>query len=75
MFFREQSTDSLIEAILAFEEHQSQFSPEAIRDHSLQFDTEVFKSKIREFVDLALLDFTRRAAARDFSMTPHGASD
>jgi len=75
VFFREQSTESLIEAILAFEEHQSQFSPEAIRDHSLQFDTEVFKSKIREFVDLALLDFTRRAAARDFSMTPHGASD
>lgn len=75
VFFKEQSTAGLIEAITAFEDQQSLFRPEAIREHSLQFDSEVFKSKIREFVGLALEDFKKRGAARDFSMTPHGASD
>jgi len=75
VFFKVQSTESLIEAIFFFEAQQSQFSPEAIRRHSLQFDKEVFKSRIREFVKLALKDFRNRSAQRDFSIFPRPPSE
>lgn len=74
VFFKEQSTAALIEAIRTFEERESEFRPEAIRKHSLQFDANVFKSKIGEFVGLALEDFRKRRAAQEFSLTPPGAS-
>lgn len=61
IFFSEQSTPSLIEAIQHFESHEAVFSPHAIREHSLQFDSEVFRNRIREFVHFAVDDFNTRA--------------
>jgi glycosyltransferase involved in cell wall biosynthesis len=60
VFFAEQSLSSLKEAILAFESKEEDFSPQAIREHSLQFDAAIFKQKITEFVCFALEDFKHR---------------
>lgn len=49
VFFYEQTSDSLKEAILKFEEMK--FNKALIREHSLQFDESVFQKKIREFID------------------------
>ncbi len=60
IFFAEQSVSSLTEAILQFEAQQDRFSPEAIRQHSLQFDSAVFKSRAEEFFRFAVSDFRSR---------------
>jgi len=60
VFFGEQSAQSLVGAILDFESHEREFSPQTIREHSLQFDTEVFKARIAEFVGSAFKDFKAR---------------
>ena len=48
VFFYEQTSDSLKEAILKFEEMK--FNKAVIREHSLQFDEKVFQEKIKNFV-------------------------
>lgn len=60
VFFCEQSPSSLAQAILHFEAQQGRFSPEAIRQHSQQFDEAVFKSRAEEFFRFAVSDFQRR---------------
>jgi glycosyltransferase involved in cell wall biosynthesis len=57
VFFKEQSVSSLAEAILDFETRSDAFNPQEIREHSLQFDGAIFKSKIADFVRWALNDF------------------
>jgi glycosyltransferase involved in cell wall biosynthesis len=59
-FFTEQSSSGLAKAILEFESKEYEFCPQAIRDHSLQFDSAVFKKKISDFTHLALKDFSSR---------------
>jgi glycosyltransferase involved in cell wall biosynthesis len=49
VFFDEQNTKSLIEAIKDFDVEK--FDSKIIRNHALKFDKEVFKKKIREFVE------------------------
>ncbi len=49
VFFKEQSVNSLKEAILKFE--QMEFNKKEIRAHALEFDEEVFQKKIRNFID------------------------
>jgi glycosyltransferase involved in cell wall biosynthesis len=61
VFFTEQSTSKLVEAILRFESLQGCFSAAAIRQHSLQFDVAVFKRRIEEFIRFALNDFRNRS--------------
>jgi glycosyltransferase involved in cell wall biosynthesis len=61
VFFDEQSSTSLEKAILHFEATQEKFNPEAIRQHSLQFDLEIFKKKITDFVTYAMRDHQERA--------------
>jgi glycosyltransferase involved in cell wall biosynthesis len=48
LFFHEQNVDSLIEAIKQFEKIEMDFDPVAIRNHTLQWDREVFKGKIKD---------------------------
>lgn len=60
VFFAEQSQTSLAQAMLEFEAQQDRFSPEAIRQHSLQFDEAVFKSRAKEFFRFAVNDFRQR---------------
>jgi glycosyltransferase involved in cell wall biosynthesis len=60
VFFTDQSASSLVGAILDFESKEDQFSPQAIRKHSLQFDKAVFKSQFADFVRFAIKDFMNR---------------
>lgn len=55
IFFEEQTPDSLLEALRNFKE--SDFTPEKIRSHALQFDKDVFKRKIIEFLERTLDEF------------------
>lgn len=58
VFFHEQTSSSLVKAILEFERTEKVFSPELIHNHSLQFDRSVFKKSISEFVASAWKDFS-----------------
>jgi len=50
IFFREQSTESLIEAILAYEAVEDQFSPFRIRQGVQRFDESHFVERIGDFI-------------------------
>jgi glycosyltransferase involved in cell wall biosynthesis len=50
MFFQEQTADSLIEAMLAFERIQSQFSPFWIKQSVERFDESHFTASLGEFL-------------------------
>ncbi|MFY9457723.1 MAG: glycosyltransferase [Candidatus Spechtbacterales bacterium] len=49
VFFDEQTSDSLIDAIGRFQDIQ--FDPKLIREHAMRFDKERFKEEIRNFID------------------------
>lgn len=51
VFFDEQTVDSLINAVKNF--NSSKFNPLKIRQHALKFDKEIFKKKIKDFVEKA----------------------
>jgi glycosyltransferase involved in cell wall biosynthesis len=55
LFFEEQSLESLNEAIIRFE--KMDFDSVAIRKHAQQFDTEVFKKKIADYIQKCYSDF------------------
>lgn len=55
VFFEEQSKESLIEAIKRFE--KIKFDKVEIRNHSLQFDEEIFKKKIDNFIQSKYKEF------------------
>ena len=57
VFFAKQSTSDLTEAILNFESREQAFCPKSIREHSLQFDSAIFKQKTLDFVTNAIEDF------------------
>jgi glycosyltransferase involved in cell wall biosynthesis len=48
LYFYEGSVDSLIDAVDRFCSIEREFDPEAIRSHSLQWDREIFKEKIKK---------------------------
>jgi glycosyltransferase involved in cell wall biosynthesis len=50
VFFREQTAQSLANAIKQFEARSTCFKPELIRDHALQFDTSVFRERMIQFI-------------------------
>jgi glycosyltransferase involved in cell wall biosynthesis len=60
VFFTDQSVSGLTKAMLEFESMEREFRPQAIREHSLQFDSGIFKRRISEFVAFALEDFKAR---------------
>lgn len=49
MFFEKQEEDCLIETIKRFDVHN--FNPQFIRAEAKKFDKEIFKSRIKEFID------------------------
>jgi glycosyltransferase involved in cell wall biosynthesis len=61
VFFTDQSLSGLTEAMLEFESMEHEFLPQAIRDHSLQFDSMIFKRRIADFVVFALDDFKAKS--------------
>lgn len=48
-FFKEQTTDSLIDALRRFE--TMTFDKHKLREHAEKFDDEVFKARIKAFVE------------------------
>ena len=48
MFFKEQTADSVIEAVKEFE--KLEFNKEEIREHALKFSEENFRKEIKNFV-------------------------
>jgi hypothetical protein len=63
VFLTEQSVSGLKKAILEFESMEQKFNPEIIREHSLQFDSAIFKRRISEFVVSAVAEFRTRNQA------------
>jgi glycosyltransferase involved in cell wall biosynthesis len=57
VFFDEQSIESLVEAVKNFD--ASRFDSEAIHQHALKFDKEIFKKKIKDFIDKNWEEFKR----------------
>ncbi|MBH2032238.1 MAG: glycosyltransferase [Pseudomonadales bacterium] len=53
--FQEQSINSLISAVQQLEAGEFVFSPSDLHQHAASFDKSVFKQKIKEFVDRALV--------------------
>jgi len=49
MFFAEQTPQSIIEVVKNF--NSDRFNSEEIREYALGFDKEIFKKKIREFIE------------------------
>ncbi len=52
VFFGEQSVESVIEAVEFYEASENSFSPSVLHDHAKSFGKEVFKAKIKDFVDI-----------------------
>jgi glycosyltransferase involved in cell wall biosynthesis len=50
LFFYEQQVESLIEAVELFIKSDRDFDPAAIRNHSLRWDREIFKEKIKGYI-------------------------
>ncbi len=51
IFFREQSSASLVEAVMRFEDVEGSFDPRAIQCHASRFDTQVFIREVSKYVD------------------------
>ncbi|MGB2804154.1 MAG: glycosyltransferase [Candidatus Zixiibacteriota bacterium] len=49
LFFSPQTVEALIQAVRGFE--SARFDPEQIREHTLRFDKEVFRERIRELIE------------------------
>ncbi len=60
LFFEEQSVESLIQGMRAFEMSEDRFSPQIIRNHARQFDGERFKESFCEFVYRKWQEFNSR---------------
>lgn len=55
VFFDSQTPESVINAIENFD--SKNFDPQEIRSHALKFDKEIFKEKIKEFIEKELVKF------------------
>jgi glycosyltransferase involved in cell wall biosynthesis len=50
VFFREQTADSLANAILLFESSEEMFLPQRIQSHARRFDTSIFLDRMRHYI-------------------------
>lgn len=48
VYFKSQTTESIIEAVAFFEDNYSKFNPEKIREFAVTFDRGIFKKNIKE---------------------------
>jgi glycosyltransferase involved in cell wall biosynthesis len=60
VFFAEQSAESLADAIRFFESSETRFSPAFIRGRAERFDVSRFKSEMRTFINLKMLEFRNK---------------
>ncbi len=54
VFFREQTADSLAQAILSFESCEEIFLPQHIQSHARSFDTSIFIDRMHKYISLAM---------------------
>jgi glycosyltransferase involved in cell wall biosynthesis len=64
VFFYQQTTESMIEAINLFERNEQHFDPRAIRSHVEPFDRVHFKTQIRQLIEMTFPDLPRAAYAK-----------
>ncbi|MBZ9604319.1 glycosyltransferase family 4 protein [Phyllobacterium chamaecytisi] len=68
--FAVQSKESLLDAMVSFEEIEDDFDPHAIRDHALKFSSMVFRDRLTALIDEQLSRRTD-ASARSFQGRSH----
>lgn len=51
LFFYKQTSDAIIESVKNFEEIETSFDSEIIRQHALNFDIEIFKKNIQNYIE------------------------
>jgi hypothetical protein len=73
VFFAEQSGDPLMEAILAFEAVESEFSPALIRAQVERFDVAHFKEQLGDLLQGKVHQFRDFAERRTNRTTPESA--
>jgi glycosyltransferase involved in cell wall biosynthesis len=59
ILFDHQTPESLQQAVADFETRPGDFSPQAIRDHAMTFEREIFKTRFREHVEAELANFNK----------------
>ena len=69
LFFPEQTTDSLTEAILRFEKIEHRFSPAFIRDHASQFDVAHFRESMYAFIAEKLAGFAPKLRSEQHAVS------
>jgi glycosyltransferase involved in cell wall biosynthesis len=62
VFFQEQTEDALARAIVDFEAAEHRFDPAALRARAAEFDIEVFRRRLREYLDGRWSEFRARRA-------------
>ncbi|MEK6570748.1 MAG: hypothetical protein AABZ61_05220 [Bacteroidota bacterium] len=55
LFFREQTVKSLLEAIERF--RVTTFDTEKIKEHALKFDRDIYKSKMKNFIEKKISEY------------------
>ncbi len=60
IFFKEQTVESLVEAIIKYSRLKNTFSPQVIRENALKFDQEIFKRKIKTFIEEKYNEYQQR---------------
>ena len=51
LFFHEQTTESLAQAVVRFEDVQGQFNEQAIRKNAESFDRAIFKDEFKKYIE------------------------
>lgn len=59
LFFSDQQTESLMDAIELYQNHRGEFHPERIRRHAANFSRERFKLEMAEYIDVCVNQFCR----------------
>ena len=60
-FFREQTASSLVAAIEDCEADETRFEPQAIRRHARGFSRDVFRRKLKSYIDASIAELSTRA--------------
>ena len=60
MFFERQSAEDLAQAIEGFEAAETQFDPQTIRQHAQGFDRNVFRTKLKAYIEDSLRDLSAK---------------
>lgn len=75
LFFADQSTEGLLQAVEDFEAMESQFEPLLIRQHAQQFSADEFKDKMRTIITLELDKRTSQRERNTASLTEYWAHE